>query len=209
MLRILVMAFVLSNLVYAQIPVNNTILANCTAGLTNCTKYNVSCDNWINDTDNCNMVYNACVQEARVNLRAPQSCYLAHAAKTGLIWTFGFTVFIFGLTIVIMPILAGLGPFVANKIPCCRDKGLDQVLVPIPPNPPGEAKPLDPITEPGKVIINRMVLALGAMFGTVVNFATITSLYTSWSAWTTADANCAYDTYLPLKNVGDLHNDDG
>lgn len=213
MFRFFVLAVCFSNCIFAQIPINYTVLTSCNSNLINCASNNSTYNSQANGTNYCVQDYTNCIQSAQNSYRRPQSCYLARAAKIGLLWTFGTTMIIAGTTIVVGPILMGLLPFIANKIPCCREQGLHTVLTGVDtkasnsPTDTATPNPLDPLNEPGKVIMKGMVVSIGMVFGGIINFATFTSLYSSWSAWTTADANCRFDSYNPISMVGNLNND--
>lgn len=211
MLRLIALAFLISGSVYAQIPVNNTILDACASKLIHCTNYNQTYNASVNASNYCVDSYRTCIQEAPINLRLPLTCYQTRAAKTNLKTTFIVTTVIMGVTLIAIPISSGLIPYLASKCSCCAEAGMHTTLKEAVTGAKGTGdgtaiaiQPPDPTTDPGKFITSKMLASLSVAFGSIVNFATFTSLYSAYQAWTVASAACCYDQYASPERVGDL-----
>lgn len=213
MFRILGFSTLLSSYVLAQIPVNNTIVSQCSSNLVNCTTYNYTDNNITNNMGLCVNTFNSCMKTATGKYRPPASCYQASAARVAFryAWIFVVSLFTFSIIVSSIPVSAR---FFAIKCNCCNCfknfVGIPNEEDPlkIATSPTTKEPTKQPETTPNHTPQTTLALVqglsgisiekVGVFFSGMVSFASASWIFQLWQAQTVTDASCRYDLYQDL-----------
>ena len=209
MLRILFFCVLLSSCLHAQVPTNNTLLNLCSADLVICTNYNATYNTSSNSSNYCVDAFNSCYAEAQINLRPPQSCYQANAAKIAFKYAWMVVLGIVGTSIAI-PNLLILVRYLIGKCSCCAcfTRCTDSMFQDPPkvaatnPPEPTAASANTAIATTGIWALQSMTVVtankLGLAFSGLASVVSANWLFPLWKDQTFTDANCKFDSYEDL-----------
>jgi hypothetical protein len=195
MLRVLLLSSQISVLANAQVPVNNTLLNQCTANLINCANH-TACD--LDHNNTCMSTFSACFAQAETQLRSPLSCYQAAAAKNIFKYAWTIVLSIVSASVAI-PAIAVLMKFIIKRYTCCHCLQ-KLVLADLSKQPDAEAGDDTPVNTIALIqsLSSISIAKAGVVFSGVVSFVSANWLFQLWQAQTTTDAACRFDTYGSL-----------